>query len=74
MYLLDKRFVDPRRPKGPPMDAQKAEMLPPYQEEIGFVPQFFATHRETVERLSSAPAALFPRARAGRFSRVFSSD
>lgn len=52
---MDKRFVDPRRPMGTPTEAQKAEMLPPYNEELGYAPQLFATHKETVERLQGVP-------------------
>ena len=51
VYLMDKRFVDPRRPRGTPTADEKAEMLPPYNEELLFAPQLFGSHKETIEGL-----------------------
>lgn len=51
VYLMDKRFVDPRRPKGTPTAEEKAEMLPPYAAELVFSSQLYASHKEVVEGL-----------------------
>ena len=51
VYLLDKRFVDPRRPRGAPSKDDQAEMLPPYSEELIFLPHQYASHKELIEGL-----------------------
>ena len=56
VYLLDKRFVDPRRPKGTPTADEKMEMLPPYAEELPFTPTLFASHKEAIEGLAGQSA------------------
>ena len=48
---MDKRFVDPRRPKGTPTADEKAEMLPPYDAELPFAANLYASHKEVVEGL-----------------------
>lgn len=48
---MDKRFLDPRRPKGVPTAEEKAEMLPPYADELPFAPQLYASHKEIIEGL-----------------------
>jgi hypothetical protein len=55
VYLMDKRFVDPRRPKGVPTADETAEMLPPYAEELPFDPPLFASHKEIMEGLRGDP-------------------
>ena len=51
VYLMDKRYVDPRRPKGTPTADEKAEMLPPYDPELPFAANLYASHKELVEGL-----------------------
>ena len=48
---MDKRFLDPRRPKGTLTADEKLEMLPPYAEELPFTPSLYASHKEAVEGL-----------------------
>lgn len=54
VYLLDKRFVDPRRPRGPPTKDEQADILPPYNEELMFIPTGFATHKQIIEGLAGS--------------------
>ncbi len=49
--MMDKRYLDPRRPLGTPTKDDQAEMLVPYDVELPFAPQFFATHQEQVANL-----------------------
>ena len=51
VYMMDKRYFDPRRPLGTPTKDDQAEMLVPYDVELPFAPQFFATHEEQVANL-----------------------
>lgn len=51
---MDKRYLDPRRPKGTPTADEKLEMLPPYAEELPFTPSLFASHKEAIEGLTGA--------------------
>ena len=51
MYLMDKRFLDPRRPKGKPTLEDQAEMLPPFEPELPMVAEYVASHRRTVPRI-----------------------
>jgi hypothetical protein len=52
VYMMDKRFLDPRRPHGTPTADDKAENLIPYAEELPLDPTFFATYDKEVARLS----------------------
>ena len=45
---MDKRFLDPRRPKGKPSAEDQAEMLPPFDPELPVVPEYVASHRHPV--------------------------
>ena len=54
MYLMDKRFLDPRRPKGKPTMEDQAEMLPPFEPELPMVAEYVASHRRTVPRITGA--------------------
>ncbi len=53
VYMMDKRFFDPRRPLGAPTAEDKAEMLIPYVPELPLAPQLFATHDRIVANLRS---------------------
>lgn len=48
---MDKRFVDPRRPRGIPTADEKLEMLPPYNDELAFTANLFASHKNSIEGL-----------------------
>lgn len=50
---MDKRFLDPRRPKGALTADEKLEMLPPYAEELPFTASLYASHKEAIEGLKS---------------------
>lgn len=52
VYVLDKKLLDPRRPKGKPTAYDQAELLIPYDPEIGFAPQAYATHALQVAKIS----------------------
>ena len=58
VYLMDKRFVDPRRPKGNPTADEKLEMLPPYADELEFTASLFASHKEAIEGLQGGASNL----------------
>ena len=49
--MMDKRYLDPRRPLGTPTKDDQAEMLVPYDVELPFAAQSFATHQEQVANL-----------------------
>lgn len=55
VYMMDKRFLDPRRPLGAPTAEDKAEMLIPYAAELPLAPQLFATHDRLVANLRGPP-------------------
>ena len=55
VYMMDKRYLDPRRPVGPPTAEDKAEGLVPYEPELPLSPQLFMTHRHMVANLAGAP-------------------
>lgn len=57
VYMMDKRYLDPRRPLGTPTKDDQAEMLVPYDVELPFAPQFFATHQEQVANLAGELAS-----------------
>ena len=61
VYLLDKRYVDPRRPKGALTADEKLEMLPAYTAELPFTPNLYASHKQAIEGLQSEAS---PQARA----------
>lgn len=52
VYMMDKRFLDPRRPKGTPSKDDQAEMLLPFDPELPVVPTLYASHRKTIARIS----------------------
>lgn len=52
VYMMDKRFLDPRRPKGTPSKEDQAEMLMPFDPELPINPLMFASHRHTIARVS----------------------
>ena len=56
--MMDKRFLDPRRPLGTPTKEDQAEMLVPYDVELPLNPQFFATHHQQVANLAGEPHIL----------------
>ncbi|KAK9811605.1 hypothetical protein WJX72_006834 [[Myrmecia] bisecta] len=61
VFMLDKRFVDPRRPRGPPTPQDQEERLLPYKEDLPLILTMFATHAQQVARLRgivTAPANL----------------
>ena len=58
VYMMDKRYLDPRRPVGPPSAEDKAEGLVPYEPELPLAPQLFMTHRHTVANLAGASSLL----------------
>ena len=55
---MDKRFLDPRRPKGALTADEKLEMLPAYAEELPFTPSLYASHKEAIEGLKSKLALM----------------
>ena len=52
--MMDKRYLDPRRPLGTPTKEDQAEMLVPYDVELPMAPQLFATHQQQVANLRGA--------------------
>lgn len=52
--MMDKRFLDPRRPLGTPTAEDKAEMLIPYAAELPVSLQSFASHQRQVANLKGA--------------------
>ena len=52
--MMDKRYLDPRRPLGTPTKEDQAEMLVPYDVELPLTPQLFATHQQQVANLRGA--------------------
>ena len=54
VYMMDKRYLDPRRPLGTPTKEDQAEMLVPYDVELPMAPQLFATHQQQVANLRGA--------------------
>lgn len=56
--MMDKRFLDPRRPLGTPTKEDQAEMLVPYDVELPLNPQFFATNQHQVADLAGGPHVL----------------
>ncbi len=58
VYMMDKRFLDPRRPLGTPTKEDQAEMLVPYDVELPLNPQFFATNQHQVANLAGGPHIL----------------
>ncbi len=52
VYMLDKRMLDPRRPKGPPTAEDQLEQLIPYQQNLVMSPLLFASHSKQVAQLS----------------------
>lgn len=57
VYLMDKRYLDPRRPLGTPTKDDQAEMLVPYDVELPFAPQLLATHQKQVANLKGEGAS-----------------
>jgi len=57
VYLMDKRYLDPRRPLGTPTKDDQAEMLVPYDVELPFAPQLLATHQKQVVNLKGEGAS-----------------
>ena len=57
---MDKRFLDPRRPKGTLTADEKLEMLPAYAEELPFAPSLYASHKEAIQGLKGELAHLIP--------------
>ena len=49
---MDKRFLDPRRPKGKPTAEDQAEMLAPFEPEIPILPGSFVSHRWRIARVA----------------------
>jgi hypothetical protein len=62
VYMMDKRFLDPRRPLGTPTAEDKAEMLIPYEAELPATPMFFITHNRQVANLRGGPSVTFTHA------------
>ncbi|KAA6420005.1 MAG: ER membrane complex subunit 1-like [Trebouxia sp. A1-2] len=61
VYMLDKRMLDPRRPKGPPSAEDQLEQLIPYQQNLVMSPLLYASHSKQVAQLSgiaTSPANL----------------
>ncbi|KAK9804018.1 hypothetical protein WJX73_002264 [Symbiochloris irregularis] len=61
LYMMDKRFLDPRRPKGAPSKEDQAEMLLPYEAELPVSPLMFSSHQHSIARVSgivTSPANL----------------
>ena len=52
VYMLDKRMLDPRRPKGPPTAEDQLEQLIPYQQNLIMSPLLYASHSKQVAQLS----------------------
>ena len=52
VYMLDKRMLDPRRPKGPPTAEDQLEQLIPYQQNLVMSPLLYASHSKQVAQLS----------------------
>jgi len=50
--MLDKRMLDPRRPKGPPSAEDQLEQLIPYQQNLIMSPLLYASHSKQVAQLS----------------------
>lgn len=50
--MLDKRMLDPRRPKGPPSAEDQLEQLIPYQQNLVMSPLLYASHSKQVAQLS----------------------
>ncbi|MCJ1302498.1 hypothetical protein MMC08_005301 [Hypocenomyce scalaris] len=50
--MLDKRMLDPRRPKGPPTPEDQLEQLIPYQQILVMSPLLYATHSKQVAQIS----------------------
>ncbi len=50
--MLDKRMLDPRRPKGPPTAEDQLEQLIPYQQNLVMSPLLYASHSKQVALLS----------------------
>lgn len=50
--MLDKRMLDPRRPKGPPTAEDQLEQLIPYQQNLVMSPLLYASHSKQVAQLS----------------------
>lgn len=58
LYAMDLRFLDPRRPKTQKPSAQDMEeRLIPYQENLPFMPNGFATLDKQVGRSVKGPQA-----------------
>lgn len=53
--MLDKRMLDPRRPKGPPTPEDQLEQLIPYQQILVMSPLLYATHSKQVAQISGEP-------------------
>ncbi len=53
--MLDKRMLDPRRPKGPPTAEDQLEQLIPYQQNLVMSPLLYASHSKQVAQLSGDP-------------------
>jgi len=51
VLLLDRRFLDPRRPTLPPSKAEKAEGLPPYSAHLPLLPPHVLTYNHTLHNL-----------------------
>jgi hypothetical protein len=61
VYLMDKKFLDPRRPLGKPTEADQLEQLIPYHDTLPIMPTQYATHNKRVAHLkgtATAPAKL----------------
>ena len=52
VYMIDKRFLDPRRPKGTPSKDDQAEMLLPFDPELPINAQQFASHKHAIARVT----------------------
>ena len=55
---MDKRYLDPRRPKGKPTAEDQAEMLAPLEPEIPLLPGSYVSHRWQVARVAGMQEAL----------------
>ncbi|GAB5037215.1 er membrane protein complex subunit partial, partial [Nannochloropsis oceanica] len=51
VLLLDRRFLDPRRPTLPPSKAEKAEGLPPYSAHLPLLPSHVLTYNHILHNL-----------------------
>ena len=57
VYAIERRFLDPRRPKGKPTKLDQAERLVPYNEQLPLVPHMLLTRGEPVAGLQGIATA-----------------